>query len=80
MSTSTGCVSDAHRLLSEAVDALAAAAGPAATDDELLSVLTSCEGIARRLDRLVVGTVAAVQQRGFLAERGYPSTVAALSS
>jgi hypothetical protein len=68
----------AHRLLTEAVAALAAAAGPTASDDELLSVLTLCEGVARQLDRTVVATVAALDRRAIFAERGYPSPVAAL--
>jgi hypothetical protein len=71
-------VATAHRLLDEAITALCAAAGPAATDTELLSVLTLCEGIGRRLDRLVVDTVAALERRGAFAERGYKSTAGAL--
>ena len=69
----------AHRLVVEAVDALAGAAGPAATPDEALSVLTVCEGVARRLDRLVVGVVADLARRGVFAERGYRDTVTALA-
>ena len=57
---------------------MCAAAGAGASDDELLSVLLLCEGAARRLDRLVVDTVAALQRRGSFAERGYPSTAGAL--
>ncbi|GEL18373.1 HNH endonuclease signature motif containing protein [Pseudonocardia asaccharolytica] len=68
----------AHRLAVEALDALCAAGGPGAGDDELVSVLTLCEGLARRLDRLVVSAVAALSRRGVFAERGYPSTAAAL--
>ncbi|GAA1306226.1 HNH endonuclease signature motif containing protein [Pseudonocardia xinjiangensis] len=67
----------AHRLLVEAIDALSAATD-AATDDELLSVLTLCEGTSRRLDRLTVATVATLERRGTFAERGYTSTPAAL--
>nr|WP_161631756.1 DUF222 domain-containing protein [Pseudonocardia asaccharolytica] len=66
-----GPLPTAHRLLAEALDGLAAAAGPGAADAELLSVLTICEGAARRLDRLVVATVAAVARRGVFAARGY---------
>ncbi len=45
----------AHRLLEEAIDALSEAAGQeSVSDDELLSVLTLCEGMTRRIDRLVV--------------------------
>ena len=74
----TGRLAPVHRLLTEAVDELCAAAGPGASDDELLSVLMMCEGVARRLDRLVVDTVAAVQRRSGFAERGYTSTAGAL--
>ena len=73
-------VAVAHRLLVEAVDALAAAAESDSTSDaELLSVLTVCEGMARRLDRVTVGTVSVLQRRGAFAERGYKSSAAALS-
>jgi hypothetical protein len=75
---SAGPVTAAHRLLVEAVDALAAAAGPGAADQDLLSALTLCEGVTRRLDQVVVATVAALQRRGTLAERGYTSTAGAL--
>jgi hypothetical protein len=69
----------AHRLVSEGVEALAVAAGPTATPDEALSVLTVCEGVARRLDRVVVGVVADLVRRGVFAERGYRDTVTALA-
>jgi hypothetical protein len=72
----------AHRLVVEAVDALAEAAGPAAAADEalsVLSVLTVCEGVARRLDQVVVGVVADLVRRGVFAERGYRDTVTALA-
>ncbi len=59
----------AHRLLTEAVDALAAAAVDAG-DDELISVLTLGEGVARRLDRVTVGALADLERRGVFAERG----------
>jgi hypothetical protein len=68
----------AHRLLDQAVDELCAAAGTGASDDELLAVLTLCEGLARRLDRLVVDTVTALERRGTFAERGYKTTAGAL--
>ncbi|QYN37746.1 13E12 repeat family protein [Pseudonocardia sp. DSM 110487] len=74
-----GSVATAHRLLTEAVDALARAAGTGATDAELLSVLTVCEGLSRRLDRLTASTVSVLQRRGAFAERGYKSAAAALS-
>ncbi|MQA15558.1 MAG: DUF222 domain-containing protein [Pseudonocardiaceae bacterium] len=70
---------ESHRLLEEAMDALSAAAGPQATDVELESVLTLCEGVARRIDRLAVGTIAELSRRGTFAERGYKTPAAALS-
>ena len=70
---STGPVATAHRLLTEAVDALRAAAESGITDQELLSTLTVCEGMTRRLDQVVVTTVATLDRRGALAERGYKS-------
>jgi hypothetical protein len=72
-------VATAHRLLAEAVEQLSAAAeSGAATDAELLSALTICEGITRRLDRLTLTTIATLQRRGTFAERGYKSTAGAL--
>jgi Domain of unknown function (DUF222) len=68
----------AHRLLTEAVDTLAAAAGSGAGDDELLSALTLCEATARRLDRVTVAALADLERRGVFTERGYRSTVTAL--
>jgi 5-methylcytosine-specific restriction protein A len=76
--TETPLVS-AQRLLAEAVDALRTAAGNGAGDDELLSVLAVCEATGRRLDNVVVDTVAALQRRGTFAERGYTSTAGALA-
>jgi Domain of unknown function (DUF222)/HNH endonuclease len=73
-------VATAHRLLVEAVDALAAAAqSGAASDAELLSALTICEGATRRLDRLTLATISTLQRRGAFADRGYKSTAGALS-
>src|SRR5689334_22272818 len=77
-----GCVTDtalasAHRLLAQAADAVAALA-ESGSDDELLAVLTMCEWAGRRLDRAVVGAVAALQRRGTFADRGYKSTAGAL--
>src|SRR5918993_2055279 len=37
-----------------------------------------CEGAARRLDRVTVDAVAALERRGFFTDRGYKSTPAAL--
>lgn len=72
-------VATAHRLLAEAIDALTAAADAGATDAELLSVLTVCERLNRRLDHLTVSTISTLQRRGAFAERGYKSTAGALS-
>ena len=74
---STGPVVAAHRLLAEAVDVLAAI-GPGASDDDLLSVLTACEGVARRLDQVAVAAMAELERRGTFAERGYRSAAGAL--
>jgi hypothetical protein len=71
-------IADAHRLCSEAVDALSAAAGSGAGDDELLSVLTLGEMLTRWIDHLVVGVIATLSRRGTCAEHGYASPVAAL--
>jgi 5-methylcytosine-specific restriction protein A len=68
----------AHRLLTQAADALAAATGPGAGDDQLISALTLCEGAARRLDRITVTALADLERRGVFAERGYRSSVTAL--
>jgi 5-methylcytosine-specific restriction protein A len=68
----------AHRLLAQAVDAVSAA-GAGAGDDELVSMLTVCEGAARRLDQVVVEAVAALQRRGVFTERGYSSAANALA-
>ena len=68
----------AHRLLLQAVDALGEAAG-LGSDAELVSVLTLCEGVTRRLDRVTVDALAALDRRGVFAERGYKSAAAALS-
>ena len=68
-----------HRLLIEAADELRAAAGPAASDDELLSVLTLCEGVTRQVDRVAVDAVASLQRRGVFAERGYRNPTCALA-
>jgi hypothetical protein len=54
----------AHRHLMAAADALAGVVESGA-DAELLSVITLCEGAARRLDRATVDAVAVVERRGF---------------
>jgi 5-methylcytosine-specific restriction protein A len=67
----------AGRLADHAL-ALAAAVG-SATDDELVAVLPAVEVVTRRLDRLVVETVATLQRRGVFGERGYRSAAGALA-
>jgi hypothetical protein len=42
-------------------------------------VLTVCEGLTRRLDRLTLATISTLQRRGAFAERGYKSTPGALA-
>jgi 5-methylcytosine-specific restriction protein A len=74
---SPGPLATAHRLLMQAVDALCALA-ESGTDDELVSALTLCEDVARRMDGVTVGVVATLERRGTFAERGYSSTAAAL--
>lgn len=68
----------AHRLLEQAVAELAAAAGAGASDGELLSALTICEGVARQVERIGAGAVACLERRGVFAARGYRSSVTAL--
>jgi Domain of unknown function (DUF222)/HNH endonuclease len=75
---STGSLALAQRLLAEAVEALAAAAGSRAGDAELVGVLTLAEGARRRIDRLTLGALANLQRRGTFAERGYRNPAAAL--
>src|ERR687896_492091 len=73
-------VATAHRLLTEAVEQLSAAAeSGAASDAELLSALSLCEGITRRLDRLTLTTISTLQRRGTFTDRGYKSTAGALA-
>lgn len=55
------------RLATEALDALSTTADPAATDTELVSVLTVCEGLIRRLDQITVSAVGDLQRRGAFA-------------
>jgi 5-methylcytosine-specific restriction protein A len=69
----------AHRQLIAAVEQLCAATESGPSDADLLSVLTLCEGTTRRLDRLTVGAVSALERRGSFSERGYRGTAAALS-
>jgi len=69
----------AHRALSDAVDALAAASDSSATADEVLSAVAMCEGVARRLDHVSVTRIADLTRRGTFGERGYRSPAAGLS-
>lgn len=69
----------AHRLLTEAVDALSEAAGASATDDDLLSVVCEAERVTRRLDRITVAAVADLDRRGTFPARGYRSAAGAPS-
>jgi Domain of unknown function (DUF222) len=68
----------AQRLLAQAVDVLGAAA-EVGSDAQLISVLSLCEGMVRRLDRVTVDAVATLERRGAFAERGYKSAALALS-
>jgi Domain of unknown function (DUF222)/HNH endonuclease len=68
----------AHRLLNQAVDALGDVASSGG-DAELVSMLTVCEGVARRLDRVAVDAVATLERRGVFAQRGYSCPARALS-
>ena len=68
----------ADRLLDQAVGALAGVAG-SGRDDELVALLSVCEAAARRLDRVTVQAVAALDRRGTLAERGYSCPARALA-
>jgi hypothetical protein len=63
----------AHRLVQQAVDAVSAVVG-SRSDDELVAVLSLCEGATRRLDRAAVDAVATLERRGVFTERGYKST------
>ena len=73
-------VKSAHSRLTEAVDELSAACTPAATADDLLSVLTLGEGVSRRLEQIVVAVVADLLRRGTFAERGYRDAVTAVET
>ena len=68
----------ASRLFAQAVEALRAAAGPAASAADLLGVLTVGEGVRRALDQAGVGALADLERRGTFGERGYRSSAAAL--
>ena len=69
----------AARLLEQAGAELAAIGAAGAGEDELLGLLTVCEGAVRVLERVSIGAVADLERRGVFAERGYRSTVTALT-
>jgi hypothetical protein len=66
------------RLFAQAVAALRAVAGPAASEADLLGVLTVAEGVRRALDQAGVAALADLERRGTFGERGYRSSAAAL--
>jgi 5-methylcytosine-specific restriction protein A len=68
----------AQRLLMQAADAVMAVAR-SGSGAELVALLTTCDAVVRRLDRVTVDAVAALERRGAFAERGYTSPTAALS-
>jgi 5-methylcytosine-specific restriction protein A len=68
----------ADRLLSQALDALAACADTGG-DAELIAMLGRCENAVRRLDRITVSTVGGLERSGGFAARGYKSSAAALA-
>jgi len=68
----------AQRLLVQAADAVLEAAS-SSSDAELVALLGMCESVVRRLDRVTVDAVAALDRRGVFAEHGYRSPVQALS-
>jgi hypothetical protein len=68
----------AQRLLVQAAEALIEVT-ESGSDAELVSVLATCEGVVRRLDRVAVDAIAVLGRRGVFAERGYKSVAAALS-
>jgi hypothetical protein len=69
----------ANRLFRQAVEALQEAAGPAASEADLLGVLTLGEGVRRALDQAGVAALADLERRGTFSERGYRSSAAALA-
>jgi hypothetical protein len=55
-------LADAHRLLAQAMSAVAAVAESGA-DHQLVSLLTLCEGATRQLDRITVDAIAVLDRR-----------------
>ncbi|MEU7818254.1 hypothetical protein, partial [Pseudonocardia sp. NPDC049154] len=70
-------VTDARRLLDEAVEALAAATGQAAAA-EMVDTLRAGEAVGRRLDQISGQAIAALDRQGSFAEHGYASPTRAL--
>src|SRR3954465_6010207 len=68
----------AQRLLVQAAEALIQVTG-SGSDAELVALLSTCENVVRRLDRVTVNAVAVLERRGGFAGRGYKSAAAALS-
>jgi hypothetical protein len=64
----------ASRLFAQAVAALREAAGPGASEADLLGVLTVGEGVRRGLDQAGVAALADLERRGTFSERGYRSS------
>ncbi|MFB9383889.1 DUF222 domain-containing protein, partial [Pseudonocardia petroleophila] len=69
---------DAHQHLAAALDELAAATTHASEND-LISLLTLCEGVTRRVEAISSAAVAVLDDRGTFLSRGYPNTAGALS-
>jgi hypothetical protein len=61
----------AGRLFRQAVEVLRDAAGQAASEADLLGVLTLGEGVRRALDQVGVAALADLERRGTFSERGY---------
>ncbi|WP_170183724.1 HNH endonuclease signature motif containing protein [Pseudonocardia hydrocarbonoxydans] len=68
----------AHQHLAAALEELATATRTA-SDTDLVSVLTLCEGLSRRVDAISVSAVATLDQRGVFLTRGYTCTARALA-
>jgi hypothetical protein len=68
----------ASRLFAQAVAALRVVAGSAASEADLLGVLTVGEGVRRALDQAGVAALADLERRGTFSARGYRSSAAAL--
>jgi 5-methylcytosine-specific restriction protein A len=68
----------AQRLLVQAAEALIQVT-ESGSDVELVALLSTCDTVVRRLDRVTVDAVAVLERRGVFAERGYTSVSAALS-